>query len=271
MILFTLFASVIFISASAQLQYAGDPFYLHAGDILDENSLTSATPAALDLGGAVQYFVWKTAVFPTAESFPAGTWNANLWMNITTGPTQYTVALGVVRQSAVRVWLFHTFTPIIESPSAATCQVAISAGILSVGVGESLAIGLLRQQENGAYSSPAFIFFDSPTAPSSLISPSTTTTTSQTTTQHLITLTTQTTATITEVRSGPGIGVAFAVIAIGAGIACGMGGAAVAVIGGPYSEVFQYSGYYYCKKHRVPVWYVQGSLWCPVEQRYLRP
>jgi hypothetical protein len=36
------------------------------------------------------------------------------------------------------------------------------------------------------------------------------------------------------------------------------------------SEVFVYGGYYYCKKHRSPLQYVEGRLWCPVEQRYLR-
>ena len=36
------------------------------------------------------------------------------------------------------------------------------------------------------------------------------------------------------------------------------------------SEVFVYGGYYYCKKHRSPLQYVEGKLWCPVEERYLR-
>jgi hypothetical protein len=36
------------------------------------------------------------------------------------------------------------------------------------------------------------------------------------------------------------------------------------------SEVFVYGGYYYCKKDRGPLQYVEGRLWCPVEQRYLR-
>ena len=36
------------------------------------------------------------------------------------------------------------------------------------------------------------------------------------------------------------------------------------------SEVFVYGGYYYCKKHQSPLQYVEGKLWCPVEQRYLR-
>src|SRR4030042_3607815 len=36
------------------------------------------------------------------------------------------------------------------------------------------------------------------------------------------------------------------------------------------SEVFVYGGYYYCKKDRGPLQYVEGRLWCPIEQRYLR-
>ena len=36
------------------------------------------------------------------------------------------------------------------------------------------------------------------------------------------------------------------------------------------SEVFAYGGYYYCRKHRSPLQYVEGRLLCPIEQRYLR-
>ena len=37
------------------------------------------------------------------------------------------------------------------------------------------------------------------------------------------------------------------------------------------SEVFVYGGYYYCKKHRVPLQSVEGRLWCPAEHwAYLR-
>jgi hypothetical protein len=36
------------------------------------------------------------------------------------------------------------------------------------------------------------------------------------------------------------------------------------------SEVFVYGGYYYCKKHRVPLQYVEGRLWCAIEQRHVR-
>ena len=37
------------------------------------------------------------------------------------------------------------------------------------------------------------------------------------------------------------------------------------------SEVFVSGGNYYCKKHRVPLQYVEGRLWCPFEHwAYLR-
>jgi hypothetical protein len=97
-------------------------------------------------------------------------------------------------------------------------------------------------------------------------------TTTPVTTQQLTTSTTQiATATTTQVGLGLGIGFAFAVIGIGVGVASTGVGLAVAATGQPQSEVFAYRGYYYCRKHRVPVWCVQGGLWCPVEQRYLRP
>jgi uncharacterized membrane protein (UPF0127 family) len=67
-----------------------------------------------------------------------------------------------------------------------------------------------------------------------------------------------------------GIGFAFVVIAIGAGVASAAGGLAVAATGQRYSEMFTYRGYYYCRRDRVPVWYVQGWPWCPVERRFLR-
>jgi len=99
------------------------------------------------------------------------------------------------------------------------------------------------------------------------------TTTTTTTTQQSTTSTTQaTTATTTQVGPGPGIGFAFAVIGIGAAAAgAGAGIAAGSRPRSARSEVFTYAGYYYCRKHRTPVLYVQGQLWCPVEQRYLRP
>lgn len=65
-------------------------------------------------------------------------------------------------------------------------------------------------------------------------------------------------------------GLAFAVIAIGAGVAAAGVGVAVAASSRSGSEVFAYGGYYYCRKHRVPVSYVNGRLWCPFEQRHLR-
>ena len=103
------------------------------------------------------------------------------------------------------------------------------------------------------------------TTKTSLTSVSTTTaaTTTQTTTITHIT------TSIAEVGAGSGFG--FAVIAIGAGVSAAGAGVAVAASGRTYSGVFAYAGYYYCKNHRVPVWSVQGRLWCPVEQRYLRP
>lgn len=70
--------------------------------------------------------------------------------------------------------------------------------------------------------------------------------------------------------SGLGTGFGFAMIGIGAGVGAAAAGIA-AVLSRPSSEVFGYSGYYYCRRHRVPVWLVQGGLWCPVERRFLRP
>jgi hypothetical protein len=118
----------------------------------------------------------------------------------------------------------------------------------------------------------------STTTPSTTTTPVTSQTTTQqqttttVTTQHLTTSTTQiATATTTQVELGSGIGFAFVAIGIGVGVASAGVGLAVAATGQPQSEVFTYGGYYYCRKHRVPVWYVRGGLWCPVEQRYLRP
>ena len=68
--------------------------------------------------------------------------------------------------------------------------------------------------------------------------------------------------------SGTGLG--FAVIAIGAGAAAAAGGLAVA-LSQPRSEVYAFAGHYYCRKHRTPVWSVEGRLWCPVERRFLKP
>jgi len=66
-----------------------------------------------------------------------------------------------------------------------------------------------------------------------------------------------------------GSGLAFAVIAVGVGVAAAGVGVAVAVSGRSGSEIFAYGGYYYCRKHRIPLWYFNGRLWCPLEQRYL--
>jgi hypothetical protein len=65
-----------------------------------------------------------------------------------------------------------------------------------------------------------------------------------------------------------GVGFGFAFIGIGAGVAAAALGVAVAVSG--QSEVLAYGGYYYCSRHRVPVWFVAGRPWCPIERRYLR-
>jgi len=68
--------------------------------------------------------------------------------------------------------------------------------------------------------------------------------------------------------AGSNLGLAFAFMAIGLGVAAAGAGVAVAISRG--SEVFEFGGYYYCKKHRVPLPYVERGLWCPVEQRRLR-
>jgi hypothetical protein len=68
--------------------------------------------------------------------------------------------------------------------------------------------------------------------------------------------------------AGPNVGLAFAFMGIGLGVAAAGVGAAFAMSG--RSEVLAYSGYYYCRKHGVPLWYVHGRLWCPIEQRHLR-
>jgi uncharacterized membrane protein (UPF0127 family) len=94
--------------------------------------------------------------------------------------------------------------------------------------------------------------------------------TTSTSTQQLTTLTGYTTIETANVEPTASIGFAFVVIAIGAGVASAAAGLAVAATGEPYSEMFSYGGCEYCRKHRVPVWYVQGSPWCPIEGRFLR-
>jgi hypothetical protein len=295
--------SVLSLSASAQSQ---NTFYLHASYLLDQNAPVGTTTNALKLATG-EYYVWKSALFSAQLSFPAGTWTAAVWMNMTQGPTQYRLKLGTVNIYGAFAEYAHSFTPIITSASPARYEVSISVGVLNVPAGESLAMGFLSQWQNGSYSPPASIFFDSQATPSSLTGPvivttittmstatqtttheTTTTTqltattqtaTQQTTTQHttthtttqqMTTATTESTTTMAAVGSSPGMGLAFALIGIGIGVACAGGGVAAALSGRQYPQVFTYDGYYYCMKHRVPVWYVQGHLWCPVEQRYLR-
>jgi hypothetical protein len=70
--------------------------------------------------------------------------------------------------------------------------------------------------------------------------------------------------------AGVNVGVGFAFVGIGLGIAVAGIGVAFALSGQRGSEVIVYGGWYYCRKHRVPLWYIQGHLYCPVEERYLR-
>ena len=66
------------------------------------------------------------------------------------------------------------------------------------------------------------------------------------------------------------MGFAFVAVAMGAGAAAVAAGVALTFSGRPRSEVYAYGGYYYCRKHRVPVWSVQGGLWCPIERRHVK-
>jgi uncharacterized membrane protein len=84
-----------------------------------------------------------------------------------------------------------------------------------------------------------------------------------------VTRATQFTLVVGPVPVASNVGLAFAVIGIGVGVAASVVCVAVAM-SRRGSEVFTYGGYYYCRRHRVPVWYVNGRLWCPAEQRYLR-
>jgi hypothetical protein len=244
--------SALSLSASAQSQ---NDFYLHAGYLLDENTPTGASPNTLKLSEE-EYYVWKTAPFPAQQSFPSGGWTASVWMNRTQEPTQYRVKLGVVDSSGAFVEHAHSFTPTITSPTPARYEVTISVGTLSVAAGESLAIGSLRQWQNGSYSPAAFIFFDSQAMPSSLNSPS-------------VTTTQQTTTTTTQAEPGPGLGFAVVLMGIGIVVASAAGAITVTLAGRRYPQVFSYAGYYYCGKHRVPLYSVNGWSWCPVERRYL--
>lgn len=274
-ILSTVLLSALSLSASAQ---SHDPFYLHGGYVLDENAPTGTTPNGLKLAEA-EYYVWKTGPFSVEQSFPSGIWTATVWMNMTQEPTQYRLKLGVVNSSGAFLEHAHAFTPTIRIPSAVQYRVAFNIGAFAAAAGESLAVGFLSQWQNGSYSSAAFIFFDSQTTPSSLnspVAPTTTTTvtttqeTTTTATEQTTTTTQQTTTTTTQVEPGPGTGFAVALMGIGVAVAAAGGGFGVAMSGRQYPQVFTYGGYYYCAKHRVPVWHIQGHLWCPVERRYLR-
>jgi hypothetical protein len=70
--------------------------------------------------------------------------------------------------------------------------------------------------------------------------------------------------------AGGNMGLAFAFIGIGVGVAVAGVGAAFALSGQGGSEAIVYGGYYYCRKHRVPLSYVNGGLWCPIERRPMR-
>lgn len=297
-VLLALVASAMSLLASAQSQ---SMFYLHEGYVLDESAPTLTGDHYLLLD-ATERYVWKSVAFSSEQTFLAGTWVVTVWMCISETQTQYKVELGVVDESGVFVLSSNSSTAIIQSAAPTEFEIAISAGTLSVGVGESLAIGFLRQWQDGTNSPAAFLFFDSTDTPSDLISSSlttivqqtTTTTVTQTsqqetvttttqmttstqeiattTTQSLTALTTETTTSATsQVGSAPGVGFAFVFVAVGAGIASALGGLGVVVTGRTNSQVFTYGGYYYCRRHRVPVWNVEGWLWCPVEQQYLQP
>jgi hypothetical protein len=94
-------------------------------------------------------------------------------------------------------------------------------------------------------------------------------TTTTTTTQQTTTTTQQTTTTTTQVEPGPGLGFAVVLMGIGVAVASAAGGITVTLAGRLYPQVFAYGGYYYCGKHRVPLYSVGGWSWCPVERRYL--
>jgi hypothetical protein len=280
-VLFSLIVSALSLSASAQSQ---NTFYLHDQYVLDGNAPTQTVPKSIGLSGPLQYFNWTTTAFSSDQSYPAGNWNVTLWMNVTTADTQYRVRLGVHNQSG-DFELSHAYTPLINTPSPTEYEITMALSAFTIGSGGSLVLGLLRQLQNGTASHTAFVFFDSVSTASGLNGPvattTTTTTTTMTTTQQTSTTTSQqatttTTSSTTTTTSQPvpppsGMGSAFAVIGIGAGVSVAGAGAAFALSGQRGSEVIVYGGFYYCRKHRVPLGYVQGRLWCPVERRYLRP
>lgn len=224
-------------------------FYLYADSLLDEHAATQTVTNVIRLGGDIRWFFWNTSDFFSEQSFPAGVWNVILWMNITKSPTQYRVKLGVNNQSGSLVDLFLEPTPIINSPSPSQYQVTMALPAFKIRAGGSLVLGLLRQWQNTTASNATCIFFGSSNMPSRIVSPE-----------------------ISQPSPSPA-GFGFAVIGIGAGISAVGAVVAFAASGrsAPHSEVFAYGGSYYCRKHRVPVLYFQGWLWCPVERRYLRP
>jgi hypothetical protein len=265
-VLSSLALSALSLSALAQSQ---STFYLHANYLLDQNAPTGTTANALKLATG-EYYVWKTAPFSAESSFPAGTWTAGVWMNITQGATQYRLRLGTLSRSDIFTEYAHSFTPIVTSDSPAQYQANISVGAFTVSAGESLTIGFLRHWENESYSPAAFIFFDSQAMSSNIIAPGATTTTVFTATQVTTTqTTTQPAISTTAAASSSDMGWAFALIGVGIGVAVAGGGVAAALSGQGYPEVFVYGGYYYCGKHRVPLYSVSGCLWCPRDRRYL--
>jgi uncharacterized membrane protein len=70
--------------------------------------------------------------------------------------------------------------------------------------------------------------------------------------------------------AGGNVGLAFAFVGIGLGVAAAGAGLAIVMSGRQGAEVLDFGGYYYCRKHRVPLWYVEGRLWCPLHQRHVR-
>jgi hypothetical protein len=288
LVLFSLMVSALSLCASAQSQ---NTYYLHSSYLLDQNAPTGTSASILKLATA-EYYVWRTALSSAQLSFPVGTWTAAVWMNMTQKATQYRLKLGTVGRFGAFAEYGHSFTPIITSASPTRYEVSISVEAFTVPAGESLGIGFIHLWQNESSSPAACIFFDSEAMFSSLTGPGVTatsvtitttsstthTTTQQTTTTTQYATTTQqstttqhvTTTSAMAAKSNSGMGWAFALVGIGSGVACAGAAVAVASSGGSYSEVFAYGGYYYCKKHRVQVWYVQGWPWCPVEQRYLR-
>jgi hypothetical protein len=292
-ILCAILLSALSLSASAQSQGI---LYLHASYLLDENAPTATTADALKLA-TTGYYVWKTAPFSAEQSFPSGAWTVIVWMNVTQQPTQYRLRLGIVTVSGGFVERAYSFTPTITSPSPARYEVTFSVGRLSVPARESLAIGFLRLWQNDTYSPAAFIFFDSQAMPSSLRSPSVTTTQQATTTQQTSSTTTtqqatsatttqqSTSATTTQQATSAtttqqtiattlleldaGLGFAVVLMGIGVVVASAAGAVTVTLAGRRYPQVFTYAGYYYCGKHLVPLYSVNGWSWCPVERRYL--